>query len=222
MQCAQRGGAVSARRLALVEATLAHARRAVHTHVGEAFGRRACRRLSSSMAMSPFTSVASAPAADRAAMASTTSASARIVIAGRERTRAVGGGYTTASYKDYAVKAARLFTVSPNRAESRPQVFCPFLPPLLTVTRRKFLTCLCELFRPSSRPTNSCAPTANATPWLMGCGASKDGASGNAGDRPMKQGDPMVTTFVQNEASVAGPVRPGGLEADTGWRSPSD
>ena len=93
MHCAQREGAVSARRLALVEATLAHARRAVHTHVGEAFGRRACKRLSSSMAMSPFTSVASAPAADRAAMASTTSASARIVIAGRERKRAVGGGY---------------------------------------------------------------------------------------------------------------------------------
>ena len=93
MHRAQRGDAVSARRLALVEATtLAHARRAVHTHVGEAFGRRACRRLSSSMAMSPFTSVASAPAAERAAMASTTSASARIVIAGRAcRARAVGG-----------------------------------------------------------------------------------------------------------------------------------
>ena len=133
VQCAQREGAVSARRLALVEATtLAHARRVrahASAHVGEAFGRRACRRLSSSMAMSPFTSVASAPAADRAAMASTTSASARIVIAGRERTRAVGGGYTTASYKDYAVKAARLFTVSPNRAESRPQVFVRFYPP---------------------------------------------------------------------------------------------
>ena len=99
VHCAQREGAVSARRLALVEATLAHAWRAVHTHVGEAFGRRACRRLSSSMAMSPFTSVASAPAAERAAMASTTSASARIVIGATraharcERTRAVGGGY---------------------------------------------------------------------------------------------------------------------------------
>ena len=103
MQCAQRGGAASARPLALVEATtLAHARRVrahASAHVGEAFGRRACRRLSSSMAMSPFTSVASAPAAERAAMASTTSASARIVIGATraharcERTRAVGGGY---------------------------------------------------------------------------------------------------------------------------------
>ena len=129
VHCAQREGAVSARRLALVEATLAHARRAVHTHVGEAFGRRACKRLSSSMAMSPFTSVASAPAADRAAMASTTSASARIVIAGRERvdapwTRAVGGRYG----RQEAVnsKLARVFTVSANRAETRPGVFVRF------------------------------------------------------------------------------------------------
>ena len=125
MQCAQRGGAVSARRLALVEeTTLAHARRVrahASAHVGEAFGRRACRRLSSSMAMSPFTSVASAPAAERAAMASTTSASARIVMQKLERAgaRAVGGRLPEVSriprkLQRVSCNAARVFTVSSN------------------------------------------------------------------------------------------------------------
>ena len=97
-----------------------------------------------------------------------------------------------------------LHSISQSRCEADRNVVI-FLPPFRLLLAGSLFCASC--FARSSRPTNSCAPTANATPRLMGCGASKDGASGNAGDRPNKQGDPMVSTFVQSEASVAGPVR---------------